>query len=743
MKLTRVIVILAQCVWPLWTQVIHLTDMYGTIKSPNFPESYPKEIELQWNITVPEGYQIRLYFMHFDIEPSYLCEYDYLKVYSDTEELAVFCGKENTDTEQVPANDVIVSPRNVLSVAFRSDFSNEERYSGFEAHFSAVDVDECRDRNDEDLACDHFCHNYISGFYCSCRYGFLLHSDNRTCKVECNESVYTEHSGEITSADFPKPYPKSSDCMYRIELEEGFQITLEFDDTFDIEDHPEVTCPYDFIKINAGDKEFGPFCGEQSPGKIQTGSNTVSILFHSDNSGDNLGWKLTYTSTGSECSPLAAPLNGHLEPLQSNYVFKDHIMLTCDPGYSLRQGDKEFEHYQIECQRDGKWSSDVPLCKMVDCGPVDLVLGEVVFESSGNRTVFGSRIQYSCRDSPQVNNTYTCHQSGEWVSEDGTPLPTCLAGDLDRTLSTDPESQLPTPLASTPLACGEQSQLFPAQQKRIVGGRTASPGLFPWQVLLSVEDVSRVPEDRWFGSGALLSSTWVLTAAHVLRSHRRDLSVVPVASEHIRVHLGLTDVRDKHLATNRSVAKIILHPHFDPQNYNNDIALVKLSQEVVLSALIQPVCLPRPGVEGHVLMPLPNTLGIVAGWGINTANASASSSGLTSDSRTVSELLQYVKLPVVPQDECEASYASRSVNYNITRNMFCAGFYEGGQDTCLGDSGGAFVTQDTHSGRWVAQGLVSWGGPEECGSQRMYGVYTRVTNYIHWLHRHMDVDRWW
>ncbi|KTG39949.1 hypothetical protein cypCar_00024434 [Cyprinus carpio] len=670
MELTRVIVILAQCVWPLWTQVIHLTDIYGTIKSPNFPESYPKEIDLQWNITVPDGYQIRLYFMHFDIEPSYLCEYDYLKVYSDSEELAVFCGKENTDTERVPADNVITSPRNVLSVAFRSDFSNEERYSGFEAHFSAA--------------------------------------------VECNESMYTERSGEITSADFPETYPKTSDCTYRIELEEGFQITLEFDDTFDIEDHPEVTCPYDFIKIHAGDKVFGPFCGEQSPGKIQTGSNIVNILFHSDSTGENLGWKLTYTSTGSECSPLAAPLNGHLEPLQSNYIFKDHITLTCDPGYSLRQGDKEFEHYQIECQRDGKWSSDVPLCKMVDCGPVDVVLGEVIFESFGNSTVFGSRIQYSCRDSRQVNNTYTCHQSGEWVSEDGTPLPTCLP------------------------ACGEQSQLFPAQQKRIVGGRTASPGLFPWQVLLSVEDVSRVPEDRWFGSGALLSSTWVLTAAHVLRSHRRDFSVVPVASEHIRVHLGLTDIRDKHLATNRSVAKVILHPQFDPQNYNNDIALIKLSQEVVLSALIQPVCLPRPGVKGHTLMPLPNTLGIVAGWGINTANTSASTSGLTSDLGTVSELLQYVKLPIVPQDECEASYASRSVNYNITSNMFCAGFYEGGQDTCLGDSGGAFVTQDARSGRWVAQGLVSWGGPEECGSQRVYGVYTRVANYIHWLHRHMD-----
>jgi len=83
-------VILAQCVWPVWTQIIHLTDMYGTIKSPNFPESYPKETELQWNISVPDGYQIRLYFMHFDIEPSYLCEYDYLKVSDCSEYLHCF-----------------------------------------------------------------------------------------------------------------------------------------------------------------------------------------------------------------------------------------------------------------------------------------------------------------------------------------------------------------------------------------------------------------------------------------------------------------------------------------------------------------------------------------------------------------------------------------------------------------------------------------------------------------------------
>lgn len=56
--------------------------------------------------------------------------------------------------------------------------------------------------------------------------------------------------------------------------------------------------------------------------------------------------------------------------------------------------------------------------------------------------------------------------------------------------------------------------------------------------------------------------------------------------------LGLTDARDKHSATSRSVEQIILHPHFQPANYDNDIALLRLSQKVEFTELIRPVCLP-------------------------------------------------------------------------------------------------------------------------------------------------------
>ncbi|KAJ7995420.1 hypothetical protein DPEC_G00244390 [Dallia pectoralis] len=347
-------------------QVFSLHEMYGTISSPNFPEPYPKETEMFWNISVPDGFRIRLYFLHFDLEPSYLCEYDYVKVAADGEELAVFCGHEDSDTEHVPGEQVISSPRSSLSVSFRSDFSNEERFLGFQSHYSAVDVDECRDMNDENLACDHFCHNYISGYYCSCRYGYLLHSDNRTCRVECSDNVFTERSGVFSSSNFPKLYPKSSDCQYRIELEDGFLVTLEFDDTFDIEDHPDVLCPYDFVKIQAGAKEYGPFCGNRSPGRIQTESNKVLVVFHSDNSGENIGWKMSYTSSGSLCQAPVKPLNGHLDPVQIQYSFKDHVLVSCEPGYRLIQDGEDLEHYEIKCQKDGSWSSSAPPCEKME-----------------------------------------------------------------------------------------------------------------------------------------------------------------------------------------------------------------------------------------------------------------------------------------------------------------------------------------------------------------------------------------
>ena len=55
-------------------------EMHGEVQSPQYPEPYPPNLLQQWDLSVPEGYQIRLTFTHLDIETSAGCYYDALTV---------------------------------------------------------------------------------------------------------------------------------------------------------------------------------------------------------------------------------------------------------------------------------------------------------------------------------------------------------------------------------------------------------------------------------------------------------------------------------------------------------------------------------------------------------------------------------------------------------------------------------------------------------------------------------------
>ncbi|KAM9521504.1 LOW QUALITY PROTEIN: mannan-binding lectin serine protease 2 [Guaruba guarouba] len=160
---------------------IVLQKMYGRITSPNFPNVYPNHKERIWNITVPKGYSVRIYFTHFNLELSYLCEYDYVKLSSGGRTLATLCGKDSTDTEEAPGNKTYNSIDNSLMVVFRSDYSNEKPFTGFEAFYAAEDINECQELSDGEPLCNHHCHNYVGGYYCSCRIGYTLHENKRTC----------------------------------------------------------------------------------------------------------------------------------------------------------------------------------------------------------------------------------------------------------------------------------------------------------------------------------------------------------------------------------------------------------------------------------------------------------------------------------------------------------------------------------------------------------------------------------
>ncbi|XP_043730496.1 mannan-binding lectin serine protease 1 isoform X2 [Cervus elaphus] len=671
--------------------LVELNNMFGQIQSPGYPDAYPSDSEVTWNITVPEGFRIKLYFMHFNLESSYLCEYDYVKVETEDQVLATFCGRETTDTEQTPGQEVVLSPGSFMSITFRSDFSDEERFTGFDAHYMAVDVDECTEREDEELSCDHYCHNYIGGYYCSCRFGYILHTDNRTCRVECSDNLFTQQTGVITSPDFPNPYPKSSECLYTIELEEGFMISLQFEDIFDIEDHPEVSCPYDYIKIKAGPKVLGPYCGEKAPEPINTQSHSVQILFRSDNSGENRGWRLSYRATGNECPKLQPPIHGKIEPLQTTYSFKDQVLISCDTGYKVLKDNVEMDTFQMECLKDGTWSNRIPTCKIADCGtPAELENGVVTFSTRNNLTTYKSEIRYSCQRPyykmlHNITGVYTCSAQGVWMNEVlGRSQPTCL------------------PVCGTPTF----SRNLLA---RIINGRPVQKGTTPWAAMLSH------PDGQPFCGGSLLGSKWIVTAAHCLHEvldsedvtlHHLEL-LSPSAFKIIVGKLRRTQSDENEQSL--SVKQVFLHPLYNPNTYENDVALVELSRGPVLNDFVMPICLPQgPPEEGAMV--------IVSGWGKQFL-------------QRFPETLMEIEIPIVDYHICREAYAP--LKKKVTRDMICAGEKEGGRDACAGDSGGPMVTLDRKRGQWYLVGTVSWG--VDCGKKDRYGVYSYIFHNKAWI----------
>uniref|UniRef100_A0A7N5JCU7 MBL associated serine protease 2 n=1 Tax=Ailuropoda melanoleuca TaxID=9646 RepID=A0A7N5JCU7_AILME len=616
---------------PQWPEPV-----FGRLASPGFPGEYANNQEQRWTLTAPPGYRLRLHFTHFHLELSYLCEYDYVKLSSGTKVLATLCGHESTDTERAPGNDTFYSPASRLDVTFRSDYSNEKPFTGFEAFYAA--------------------------------------------EALCSGQVFTNRSGVLSSPEYPQPYPKLSSCTYSIHLEEGFSIILDFVGSFDVETHPDTLCPYDSLKIQTDKEEYGPFCGTTLPPRIETKSNAVTITFVTDHSGDHTGWKIHYTSTAQPCPGPVAPPNGHIAPVQAEYILEDRFSVFCETGYELLQGYLPLKSFAAVCQRDGSWDQPMPKCSIVDCGPPDdLPSGQVQYITGPDVTTYKAVIQYRCRETFYTmtpnDGKYVCEADGFWTSSKGEKsLPVC-----------EP-------------VCGISTRTTGG---RIYGGRNAKLGDFPWQVLLLGQTTA---------AGALLQDNWILTAAHAVYTQKE-------AASSLDVRMGTLKRLSVHYTQAWAEAIFIHEGYTHGAGFDNDIALIKLKNRVVINSNILPICL--PGKEAESFMRT-NDIGTASGWGLTQRGFLARN-------------LMFVDIPIVDHQKCTAAYEKQSYpGGRVTENMLCAGLEGGGKDSCRGDSGGALVFLDNDTQRWFVGGIVSWGSIN-CGEANQYGVYTKVINYIPWI----------
>ena len=115
---------------------------------------------------------------------------------------------------------------------------------------------------------------------------------------------------------------------------------------------------------------------------------------------------------------------------------------------------------------------------------------------------------------------------------------------------------------------------------RVVSGKDASLGEWPWQAWLQQEN------GKQLCGGSLITPEWVMTAAHcVLFKDKSKYHVI----------LGDVDFK-KHEGTEQrfAVKRIVKHPLFSkPVPYQNDVALFQLSHPVRLTPFVKTACLPE------------------------------------------------------------------------------------------------------------------------------------------------------
>ncbi|MDM8563667.1 serine protease, partial [Candidatus Marithioploca araucensis] len=91
--------------------------------------------------------------------------------------------------------------------------------------------------------------------------------------------------------------------------------------------------------------------------------------------------------------------------------------------------------------------------------------------------------------------------------------------------------------------------------------------------------------------------------------------------------------------------------------------------------------------------------------------------------------LQVVDVPIVSIENCQAAVEPYWGEEVITEHQLCAGFQEGGKDACFGDSGGPLLIHDGE--QWTQIGIVSSG--VDCAMPFLPGVYTRLSPFLDFI----------
>jgi secreted trypsin-like serine protease len=283
---------------------------------------------------------------------------------------------------------------------------------------------------------------------------------------------------------------------------------------------------------------------------------------------------------------------------------------------------------------------------------------------------------------------------------------------------------------------------------KVIGGAVAAEGAWPWQVALVFSGMP-VSSDSQFCGGSLVMDTWVLTAAHCVHWADKSGTWADIDPKTISIVVGTNKLDGSGDVI--PVEKIIRHPSYSGDQFDYDIALIKLTRAPTVPFKTIEV----PDANFGSVLNQPGVTTIVTGWGLQNGGK-------------MSPDLRQAQIQVLDREMCNtamlearAEEAAKGFSYAVdvfalkeddayaiwdqlvgkapkplSENMICSGTFEGGKTSCNGDSGGPLVVP-LEDGSYIQAGIVSWGLTASsgvgCEETATFSAYTDISHFLPWL----------
>ena len=294
--------------------------------------------------------------------------------------------------------------------------------------------------------------------------------------------------------------------------------------------------------------------------------------------------------------------------------------------------------------------------------------------------------------------------------------------------------------------------VFPVFVGAIIGGEFVdNPHEFPWMAYIQVYPLDHVKCSTITGldhtrcGGSIINQNTILTAAHCVSEEKGKMEIFAI--------LGHSDMSSNETIKVKIDSKFV-HPNFK-YSWKYDIALLKISEDLVFNEKIQPIDLPNENHTEDNLLKNYNIKIITAGWGKEMSNENFVELMMDTISFIKKDLIGEVveirgeeveHFEMLVSEELRIPTKLKKIQLSTV--LLCELFYKisaisnwslgafGSIDR--GDSGGPLMEYDTINGKYQIVG-ISAAHYYLHGEFTRISSFTRVSSFVSWIRQNMQM----